>query len=204
MPSGSGFNRDGYADNGHRNHSDEWVALKREGFDENESIAAFKAFRVQPAEFGWVVGSERQARAVQRIADALRSAFEAEIPGPWQQQQQQQTADNLRQLMDPVPALTMPDIMFEALLCECSSALRLRQLCSHQSGAHLFSNPDPAVRLRVFQLYKEEVYKRSDVVSGMAHLAAAAIDHVGSMMDRIRNKELEIVVEPVQEIDVDL
>ena len=169
--------------------SSRWPALNRESFD--VAVAAFKAFRDQPALFGagWIAGSQPHTNAVRGMADAVRSAFEAEVDGPWQQQQQQRSDEDWLDNKEPVPT-HMPDIMFEALLSECSNALSLRQLLN-ESLAHPFDHPDPEVRQQVFELFKEEVAEGGRVVSNIRLLAVVAIGHVESMLARVKDKELE-------------
>ena len=184
--SSSGHNSQDGANSG----GSKWPALNRESFD--VVVAAFTVFRDQPALFGadWSAGSPPHINAVGGMADALRSAFEAEIDGPWQQQQQQRSDDEW-----PVPT-HMPESMFEALLSECSIALSLRQL-RNESVAHPFDHPDLEIRQQLFELFKEEVTEGGRMVSKMRLLAEVAIGHVGSMLARVKDKELESdMVEP--------
>lgn len=169
-------------------------ALRRESFD--VVVATFQDFRHQPAQFGWIAGDQRHNKAVGRIADAIRSAFEAEMDGPWQQ------SDDW--LHDEPPLASMPEDLFEALLSECGRALDLRQL-RNTSSAHPFDHPNPEVRQRVLELFKEEVSAGSGVISGMGRLAVAAIGHVESLLERTSIKQLQalkVTVEPSKTVSV--
>ena len=175
---------------GANNGSSQWPAVNRESFD--VAVVAFSLFRDKPGLFGpdWTAGSQFHIKAVESMTDAFRSAFEAEIHGPWQHQQNHSDeGDWLLGDEELVPA-RMPETMFETLLSECSDTLSLRQL-RNESLAHPFDHPDPEVRQQVFELFKEEVAEGGRVVGKMPLLASAAIGHVRSMLDRVKDKELE-------------
>ena len=165
--------------------SSQWPALDRESFE--VYVAAFMAFRDESDLFGeWSADSQLHSIAVENMVYGIRSAFEAEIPGPWQQQQQQ--SDDW--LYDAPAVTRMPDDMFETMLSECSSVLALREL-RNTSLAHPFDRADPAMRQQLFELFREEVAEGGRVVSKMRHMAAAAIGHVESMLAHAEVKQRE-------------
>ena len=183
--------RDGDSSGGSR-----WPALDRESFE--VAVAAFKAFREEPHLFGdWRAGSELHTKAVTSMAYGIRSAFEVEVAGPWQQ-----PSDDWLQPADS----QMPGEMFETLLSECNNALALRHL-RNSTLAHPFSNPDPEVRQQLFELFREEVADEGGrVVSKMRHVAVAAVAHVESMLARAaanEQAESKRVVEPGRMLPVE-
>lgn len=155
------------------NNAMAWPTLKRESFD--VIVSSFQLFRQEPESFGWCHDSCHQ-RAVDHLATALRTAFQAEIDGPWREGQ-----DN-GWLNEPTTAVMAQD-EFDAVVNECLTALKVRRL-RNNNGAHPFKSPDPEVRQEMLRLYIAASTSRHPVFQGMERLAQAAIPHVTEVVNK--------------------
>jgi hypothetical protein len=147
-------------------------AVAREPFD--FTATAYSTFVNEPEQFGWAKGTPQFKAAVSAMRRPLQDALESETSGAWSEH-----SDGfvLEDEADDGGGSAMSTRRFNAMLRECSAALKVRQH-RNQAAAHPLFNSIPNARTEMLDMYRKVVAARTPIVRGFINLAKASIAHV--------------------------
>ena len=128
-------------------------SLNKEAFD--RSVAAFMFFREHPEVYEYT--SEQHSRAVSVFLDILKSVVETEVPGPWQEIDQDLDSMTLNKILE-----------------QCKVALHARLLRNKQK-AHCWQGGPLELRKKLLVLLKKAVETRHPLVARWLELMRASV-----------------------------
>lgn len=151
-------------------------AVAREPFD--FTATAYSTFVNEPEQFGWAKGTPQFKAAVTAMRRPLQDALESETDGAWSEHSDgfvlEDEADDGG---GSGSGSAMSTRRFNAMLRECSAALKVRQH-RNQAAAHPLFNSIPNARTEMLDMYRKVVAARTPIVRGFINLAKASIAHV--------------------------